>query len=399
MRGSGRAASWLASALPAWPLLVLACAGRSTPAPPDARAFPHDSARVAGLVMEPGPAQADALVAYESARALDARDTLALITESPGLHALVRANALLLLGRREPDRHLLLVGMALEDADERVQLAAVAVLRELLDVKPAVAMPMLGGALASTSVGVQARVLETVAARDVDMLRRYVRRGPSPELLRIATDLIAVAEERGARLEPADSTGALARTGPAGHVLRYIPVRCWSGGVSAGPLTLRPREGANILLGEVEVAGSVIPAFFSADGGFLVFESGRAIHVRDVTSGITRMAGPGIAPRVLPFTEDFVFLREIAGARTELRGGTRIQYEVLRAPFAPAPDTAPPHIVSGLGANPRMSLHANASPVRWMRVAELRDGAFALVGESMDTTLLPDPFAPGSSPD
>ena len=377
---------------------LIACAGSPRQPPPDLLAFPHDSALFAVLAGEPGPAQLDALERYEAAAGQLVTDTLAVIADDTTLHPLLRANALLLLGRREPGRHLLTVGMALEEPDERMQLAAVGVLREVIDVQPAVAMRLLAVALRSPSAAVQARVLETIAARDAELLREYIGRAPPPALLRIAGDLLAVAEERGAPLPPADSTGRLERTGPAGHSLRYEPRKRWPGGVSVGALTLLPQRAAPVALGDVEVAGSVVPAFFSADGTFLVWETDRTIRVRDVAGGTVRDAGPGIAPRAMPFTPDFLFLREIAGARTVLRAGTRIQYEVLRAPFAlPPGDTTPLAIFTGLAANAGMTLNGGASPVRWMRVVELADGAFALVGEGMDTTRLPDPFALGGS--
>jgi len=377
---------------------LLACAGGARQPPPDLRAFPYDSALFAVLASEPGPAQMEALERYETATGLPVTDTLVAIADDSAMHPLLRANALLLLGRREPGRHLLLVGMALDEPDERIQLAAVGVLREVLDVQPTAAMRLLAVALRSPSATVQARVLETIVARDAQVLRDYIGRAPPPQLLRVARDLLAVAEERGAPLPPVDAAGRLERTGPAGHSLRYEPRTRWPDGVSVGALTLLPQGATPVPLGDVEVAGSVIPAFFSADGRFLVWEADRTIRVRDVAGGAVRDAGPGIAPRPMPFTPDFLFLREIEGARTVLRAGTRIQYEVLRAPFEVAPgDNTAPAIFTGLAANTSMTLNGSASPVRWMRVIELSNGVFALAGEGMDTTRLPDPFAHGGS--
>jgi len=362
--------------------------------PPDPQSFPHGRALFDLLVQSPGIQQRDSLEALEERLVLDLTDTLATIADQPSVHPLLRANALLLAGRRAVPRHFIMLRPLLQEDDERIRLAVVAAARAYLPTRPEASMQLLGEALADSSPNVQARVLEAASDRDVEMLRAYVARSPAHELAIVARDLIAAAEERGAPLE-ADSGGVLRRTGPGGHTLTYRPRRSWpSWQLSIGTLALTPADGSPVMLGDsIEAARSVVPAFFSNDGRWLVYERSREIRVRSVETGAERVLGPGLAPRPLPFTNDFIFVRELPDARTQLRTGSRLQYELHRAPFQPQAGTSVDAEVVGLvGGNVRFEVSGAASPVRWMRVRERWDGSgFELVGDGIDAVVLPGP--------
>lgn len=372
-----------------------ACAGGpSATRAPDPRTFPHDAGLFAVLAGDPGPEAEDSLVALEARSGLVLTDTLAEVAEDTSLHPLLRANAVLLLGRRHPAERLIVLGPLLDARDERIRLAAVMALRSYLPGRPEPAAQLLARALRDPSPAVQARVLETVADRDVALLRAYLAAGPSPELGKVAGELVMVAEQRGAPSVP-DSAGVLERIGPGGHRLLFRPRTAWPHWEAAvGRLELVPAEGAPVTLGEdVEVSRNVVPAFFSPDGRYVVYENARQIVVRDVWDGTDRSVGAGVAPRPLPFSEDFVFFREMPDSRTETGAVSRFRYEALRAPFA-AGQPGEPAPAGRLTATVRLDVAGGASPVRWSRVAE-RDGEFVLQAEGLDPFTLPDPFASG----
>jgi hypothetical protein len=292
---------------------------------------------------------------------------------------------------------MILLGPALQASDVRLRLAAVAAAREFLPLRPEPATRLLGMALQDSSAAVQARALEGLAARDATLLRDYLEGTPPPQLGAVARDLLDVAEQRGATLIPVDSSGRLERNGPNGHKLVYVPSRVWpSWDLSTGTVAFQPASGPAVDLGDVEVARNVLPAFFSPDGAFIVYESDRAIHVHDVAAGTTREVGPGIAPRGLPFTEEFVFARERDGGRTVSPTGTRIQYDILRAPFAVTSGgvTVEPAVIAMIGASANFEVSGAASPLRWAFVTESSPGVFVIVADNAERVILPDPFAP-----
>lgn len=365
--------------------------------PPDPLTFPYDSTLFNVLSTDPGPLQLAAFERVESAAGEFLTDTLAVIAADSIVHPLLRANALHLIGQRQEVKWLILMGPALHEADVRIRLAAVASLREFIAVRPDAATRLLAIALEDTIAAVQAQALEGLAARDAALLRDYLDGAPPPQLAAVARDLLQVAEERGAQLVPRDSTGRLERAGPAGHALLYMPAREWPGwDLSAGPLTLQRADGTAVELGIVEVARNVLPAFFSPDGRFIVLESERTIRVHEIATGESREVGSGIAPRALPFTEDFVYARETEGGRTESPMGTRIQYDILRAPFAEKVDgvTIEPAVIATVGASANFRVNGGASPLRWAFVTETAPGIFTMVTDNADAVALPDPFAP-----
>jgi hypothetical protein len=379
-----------------------ACAARpNVPSPPDPLSFPFDSALFAVLATDPGPAQLAAFERFEALRGAFMTDTLAVIAEDTAIHSLLRANAIRLIGQRLDLANFIVVPPAFDDPDVRVRLAAVAAAREFLVPRPDAATRLLGLALRDSSTAVQALALEALAGRDAAVLMEYLGRSPPPQLATVARDLLTVAGQRGDPLEPVDSTGRLERTGPGGHTLVYRPDQRWEQWeLSAGSLELVPAGAAPVRIGFVEVAAAVIPAFFSPDGRYLVFESDRTIRVHDVPGATTREVGPGIAPRPIPFTDDFVYMREEEGGRAEMQTGARILYDVVRAPFAASAGgvTMEPAVLMTVGANANFEVRGGASPLRWARVVETSPGMFSIIAGNADPIPLPDPFGAFSPP-
>jgi hypothetical protein len=362
--------------------------------------------------------RAAALAALEdSLRDLNSR--LARIVGDSAAHAVVRANAVVLLGERHATGELRAFWTALEDGDPRVRAAAARALEGIVVMDQAAALRLLRRALRDPEPLVQAEALRSIGDADVELLRRYLDSGPPPELARIATDLIRSAEERGAPLRaitdrPAVSLAAagdatppggdalaqqagagaaglvLERTAASGPRLEFRATRTWpQWDAAVGELVVTPPGGAPVSVSsEVEVVGRVVPAFFSVDGRYLVYEAARQVRVRDLTGGEERVVGPGIAPRLVPFSDSFVFLREIPEQRQDGRDEVVVRYTVFRAAFA----GGEPESVGEVRAVLRMDRRGLYSPARWMRVRE-RDGVFVLEGESMGTFVLPDPFS------
>lgn len=363
--------------------------------PPRLAAFPHDSVLFRMLTMDPGPALVDSVDAYEDRTRLAVNDTLADIAEDPGLHPLLRANATLLIGRRKDVAHFLILRPLLDAPDPRIRLAVVDAAQQLMPALREQSIRLLRDALGDPEPAVQVRALEGITDRDLEALREYVAGDPPAELENIAQSLIHAGERRGAPLVP-DAAGNLRKTGPDGSTLIYTPVRSWPPDLSAGTLELVTPAGDRRTLGEaVEVARDVLPAFFSNDGSRIVYENARRIQLYDIGSGETIDVGRGIAPRPLPFTDDFIFAVPVDSATTTEREKTNLSYTLNRAPFSS--DGPPPtEVISGIGGQSTYGVSGGASPVRWMRIVE-DVGRFGLQGEGLQPVPLPDPFG-GNDP-
>jgi hypothetical protein len=364
-------------------------AGRSEP-PPQRADFAHDSALFELLASPPSADRVDSLRQLEQRTGLALADTLADIAEESTVHPVLRANAIAILGRLRTPRHLIVIQPLLEDPDERIRLAAVGAAREFLAVRPESAMRLLSIAAMDSSLAVQARTLEAVTDRDVELLRAWMRRGPAPALEPVLQQMIAVAEERGAPLEPDTATRVLVRRGPNGGTLRFRPAQEWpQWQIAVGRLELQNARGT-ITLGErVEVVRNVIPAFFSRDGEFLVYEEQREIFVVDMATAAKRGVGPGLAPRALPFTDDFAYARLVPDSATELRSGARLEYELVRGAFAPS-TSSESGVLTRIAVNISFDVAGGASPLRWMRIRETADGSgFELAGPGIATVPLP----------
>jgi hypothetical protein len=212
----------------------------------------------------------------------------------------------------------------------------------------------------------------------------------------VATDLVELAESRGAPL--GQSVDGSYRTTVQEGKPQIVFQPTWRdtlGQVEVGSLWIEtPRARLLPLSQRVEVVGGVVPAFLSPDRKWVVFETDREIWLRNLASGATRVVGRGIAPRPIPFTDDFVYLEEDAAARVERGdGATALTYHVLRAAFAAG-------VAERLGsvqAVARAERYAHASPARWIAVGESPEG-FVLRGEAISTFLLPNPFPAAPAP-
>jgi hypothetical protein len=306
--------------------------------------------------------------------------------------ATVRMNALVLLAQRKAGSELSVFRGALDDQDVRVRATATAAMREFLPAFPDEAVRIARMALADTSQLVQAQALQILGAADVELVRAYLARTTDPELRRLAGELVQVAEERGAPLPGDSATGELRRVTSHGYNVTFTPRQHWpQWRAGYGDVRIERPGGAPIVLTDIEAVAGVVPVFFSPPGDRLVYEKQRTIIVRSLSDGSERSLGPGIAPRTLPFSEDFVFLREQPGGRSEERERTRIRYDVLRAPFGAS--AGAPTVLGDVTLTTIHSTHGSYSPARWLRVED-RGGNFYLLVEGVEPFALPSPFAP-----
>jgi len=413
---SGARLRWFSRACLVLAVLASACASRGgSGAARDFRAgpMPADTDERLRWALEDvsAPDRIAALGALEdSLRDFDAR--LARLLTDSAMQPVVRANAVLLLGERRATDHLLAFWTALESPDTRVRAATAAALRGIIIADEKAGLRLARRALRDPEAAVQVRALEALADTDVDLLREYLASGPPPDVAKVATDLVRLAEERGAPLASAmtgdgagpsgphvaakaadaDGGGALllSRTSASGARVEFRASKRWpQWDAAVGELAIAlPGAAPVVVAEEVEVVRGVVPAFFSVDGRFVVYETSREVRVRDLETGEERRLGPGIAPRVVPFSDWFVFLREDPEGHEEGRSDATVRYAVLRGSFTGEEVEE----IGTLGATLRMGEHGFYSPARWMRVRE-RDGVFTLEAESLGPFRLPDPFA------
>lgn len=383
-------------------LATAACGGRGTPA-----ATPAPSPVAAELAEPELTRLLDAeVLAPERERQIRAMDSaadplpprLADVVADPAAPPFARGNALLMLGEARSARELPVFALALRSSDMNVRAAAATALEGYLQVLPEAATRLLRRALRDEDPWVQARALQSLGARDPGILRGYIPLAPNEELRAIARSLLQLAEERGAPLAQEMAQGAavpdqLVRHTSGGHGLVFRTERAWQQwGAAEGRLLLVQPGGDTVRVADgVEAVAGVVPAFFSPDERWLVYEADREIRVRDVRSGADRAVAAGVAPRPLPFSERFLYLRP--GAVEAGQNGYVVEYTVLAAPFA----GGEPERLGSLRARTSTQAFGNYSPVRWMRVQE--DGErFFLVGEGIDRFPLPDPFGSSSAP-
>jgi hypothetical protein len=300
-----------------------------------------------------------------------------------------RADALILLADRQSPLALPTLASALKFPQEALRSAAVVGLHRIAPTRPE-AIELIKGATTDRSRTVRLNALQSLNVREVETIRQVLLLENDPEVRQVGLQLILLAEYRGAPLA-ADSRGAL-RTGTGdGTQIVFRPVSLTAPGVARGDLRLELAERPDIPLApSAIVVDNVVPAFFSPDRANVVVEVDGQIQVIDLSSGAVRQYGDGIAPRPIPFTFQFVFLRErvtrpTSGPRRE------IVYDVYRAPFGEGAAER----IGGISAWANDDVHGGESPVRWMVVDEGVDG-FVLRGDNMDTFPLPTPvWAPG----
>ncbi len=305
----------------------------------------------------------------------------------------VRTNALLLLADRgSPVAPLVLRRVLLTDPDENLRSSAVFGLQRFAVESPEAATA-IRAAIDDPSRRVRMSVLQALDVEDVALIRALLAREEDPQVRSVARELVALAESRGAPL-PREADGTYRTTPQGGAQIVFQPH--WSdtlARVEVGSLwveTSRPRLLP--LAQTVEAVNGVVPAFFSKDRNWVVYEAEREIRLRNLRNGEVRVLGPGIAPRVVPFTERFIYLEEVPGVRRSTAGGTEVTYEVVRAPFG----TGSVERLGRLQVVARPERHGNASPARWMVIGETPEG-FVLRGEGLRPFLLPIPF-PASPP-
>jgi hypothetical protein len=337
---------------------------------------------------------------YEALSRLDAMGPeldaiLVQLARDPSANTTARANALIFLADRNSPAALGALRRAiLTEEIPRLRSAAVVGLSRLADTSQAAAS-MLKTAVTDPARSVRLNALQGLDIREVGTLRSVARLDRDREVRAIALQLVAIAESRGAPLDY-DRRGALRTAGTdRDPVIVFRPVRIESvAGYATGDLRIELPNNSDIPLSQAaEVVGRVVPAFFSPDRSHVVFEGDREIRVVDLSAREIISLGPGIAPRPVPFTQDFVFLREHEDGRTEIDDGTRIHYWVYRSTFS----AEPPELVGEMTATLRPGVRGNYSPARWAVVGETPEG-FVLRGEGISPFPLPAPIW-GAGPD
>lgn len=306
----------------------------------------------------------------------------------------VRANAAILLADRgAPIAVYLLRRQLLASPSDALRAAAVIGLWKRSRESPEAARAIRAAAT-DAAPRVRLNVVQALDVEDAALLRGMLARERDPQVREIGGQLLTLFEARGAPLA-ADSAGTLRTAGPD-TLPRVVfqPAARGVGGASVGALWVeRPGPVLVPLAQRVEEVGGVVPAFFNPARTAVVFEAEREIRIRDLRTGATRVAGAGIAPRVLPFTEYFLFLEERRGERRESGAETALAYDVIRGSF----NTPRLERVGVLRAGARTDLFGGASPARWMVIGEVREG-FVLRGPGITPFLLPNPFEGGRRP-
>lgn len=300
-----------------------------------------------------------------------------------------RANALILLAdRRAPAALPTLQRLLREAGDERVRSGAVLGLQRLKGESEEAARA-IRGAIDDPSRRVRLNVLQALDVEEVEVIRSLLDSEEDREVRKIAEQLVALAESRGAPLA-AERNGEVATIEIQGEprLVFRAARRDTAAGVAVGALFAELPSGIVLPIAErVEVVAGVVPAFFSPDRSAVVYEAEGEIQLRDLRAGTTRTVGSGVAPRPIPFADGFVFLREQGGRRQSTRAGMELRYEVLRASFS----GGEPERLGVLRAVAQRNRFGNQSPVRWMVIGEGPVG-FVLRGERVTTFALPAPF-------
>jgi hypothetical protein len=298
-----------------------------------------------------------------------------------------REDALLLLADRRSPSALPTLRTALQNANERLRSAAVIGLKQLAaDSEPA--LELIRFAAEDPSRRVRLSAIQSLDIRDVETIRRVLERETDPGVREVAFQLVSLAEARGAALTR-DARGALrTATSVTEPQIVFRPSRMDSvARVSVGDLRIELPDGPDIPISSTaQVVANVVPAFFSPDRSLVVAEAEGEIRVYHIASRTVRSVGRGIAPRLIPFSNEFVFLREESSLLDPMTEVRTIDYSVFRSSFTmPAIER-----VGGLVAVAQSSLNGGASPVRWMVVAEAGEG-FVLSGQNFAPFPLPRP--------
>jgi hypothetical protein len=373
-------------------LLVLPACAHRPPPPQEPLHFSHEVRRLLA-------ADRSSMEYYDARARLEEMGpevdaVLVSLARDPRSRPVPRSNALILLAeRRSPAAIPVLGEVLLSEEVEMLRSAAVLGLQRLAPYSDSAAS-LVRSAVGDPARTVRLNALQALDIREVETIRQLLETETDSEVRTVAVQLVALAESRGAPLA-ADRRGALRTVGmERDPQIVFRPASAQHRGIALGDLRVElPNAPDMPLTPAAEVVGGVVPAFFSQDRARVVYEADRTIHVVDLATRESRSLGPGIAPRVIPFSRHFVFLREIPHLRREHEEGTELQYEVFRASFEPGEA----ELIGSTSALARMTTFSNYSPVRWMVVGETRDG-FALRGYGVAEFTLPaTPFrSPGS---
>lgn len=309
----------------------------------------------------------------------------------------VRANSILFLAdRRAPGTMHLLRRQLASSPSDMVRWAAVRGLQRFA-VDSAGARNALRAAAGDPSPLVRLTVLERLDVEDAPLIRALLAREADPRVRTIARQLLELLEARGARLVR-DARGDLRTSGreDAPQIVFHPTWRDSLNGVEVGGLWVEMPGSATLvpLAQEVEVVDDVVPAFFDISRSVVAYEVGREIRIRDLRGGGTRLVGPGVAPRFIPFTDHVVYVRARPDGVVPMDDGATVVYDVVRVPLL----GGEPQVIGALQALVRSGVRSGASPVRWMVVGEAPNG-FVLRAPGISEFVLPGPYeTPGARP-
>jgi hypothetical protein len=298
-----------------------------------------------------------------------------------------RTEALLLLADRRSLSALPTLRTALQNANERIRSAAVFGLQRLLP-ESVPALELIRFAAEDPSRNVRLSAIQSLDIREVETIRMVLERETDNEVRQVAFQLVALAEARGAALKR-DERGALrTATSPGEPQIVFRPTRTDSAAdVSVGDLRIELPAGLDIpITSTATVVRNVVPAFFSPDRSMVVAESDGQIRVFHIASRSVRSVGQGMAPRLIPFSNEFVFLREQSSTNDRVTQVRTITYELHQGSFVD-PTVEP---IGPLVAVAQASVNGGASPVTWMVVRDAGEG-FVLSGTSFAPFPLPRP--------
>lgn len=318
---------------------------------------------------------------------------LVAIARDPENRPVARSNALMMLAdRRSPAALPVLRRTLLTEESEAQRAAAVLALQRMAPDTPEAAN-LIRTAVGDASRTVRLNALQALDVADVETIRAVLEGERDADVRRVGVQLVSLAEARGAPLDR-DRRGALRTAGAEGDPqIVFRPVSTDSvRGLAVGDLRVELPNGPDIALAPLaEVVAGVVPAFFSPDRSRVVYEVEREIRVVDLRSREQLAFGPGIAPRPIPFSYDFVFLRPLEEDR-RADGATELTYEVMRGSFAGGSES-----IGEVQALARSEQHGNYSPARWMVVGETSEG-FVLRGEGISTFKLPATLLSSTEP-
>lgn len=308
----------------------------------------------------------------------------------------VRANAAILLADRgTPGTTELLRTQLATSRSEVLRAASVRTLQRYAADSAGV-RAALRSAATDRSSRVRLNVLQRLDVEDAPLVRGLLARESDPQVRTIARQLLELLEARGARLVRDPRGDLRSAEGENLPQIVFHPTTTDSAAaVEVGALWVELPGASSLvpLAQDVEVVDEVVPAFFDPNRSVIVYEAGREVRVRNLRSGESRSLGPGVAPRVIPFTEYVVFVREVPDGRRTDAEGVLVDYDVLRASFS----AGGPEVIGRLSARVRPEVHGGASPVRWMVVGDGRQG-FVLRAPGVEPFVLPGPFETPGQP-